>query len=589
MTEYTNNTTKIEPSKLIVPKRRLGTAETKEHPDTSNLSTVAPAPQTDAKSPPKRQEESGERGGSNSAQPLSPLLQPSDVPRLVTPPGGSEVGDEGDNVYTPGSLDAQPRIRVSPGEIHRIVAAAERVLAADGTFFHAGGPIVRVIDRPRGGAVSEAVNDQTLMMELSSKIRWEKKGQRGEWVRCDPPQSVVQNLMRTQDRPHLKALEGLARQPFYGPDRRLITSSGYHAMTGIYGVFDEADYSLAEATRGTAEHALSYLKSYLDEFPFATPADQSAALAAMLTAAIRPSLAQAPAFSINATRSGSGKSYLASVIYLVAGPGDPYNVSYPTKSDEATKVVLAMLLEKPAVILFDDMQTDWKSFGALNKALTSSTTTERLLGSSRTATARTNVLFLGTGNNIEPQRDMRRRVVSIRLAPGGDSPALRKFKRDPVSDLRNHRARVVGAALTIIDAFRAAGQPLTDVSPVGTFEEWSSYCRQPLLWLGEPDPAQSLIEQVTHDADQQLLAELLDIWWRIFGARPMTVRKVIAEAAERADLMDALAELPIMDGHFINSNRLGWYLKNNCGRRADGLRIELGDSSERRAWRVLAD
>lgn len=83
-----------------------------------------------------------------------------------------------------------------------------------------------------------------------------------------------------------------------------------------------------------------------------------------------------------------------------------------------------------AVILFDDMQTDWKSFGALNKALTSATTTERLLGSSRTATARTNVLFLGTGNNIEPEHDMRRRVVSIRLEPLSATPTLTEFAEE---------------------------------------------------------------------------------------------------------------------------------------------------------------
>jgi hypothetical protein len=60
--------------------------------------------------------------------------------------------------------------------------------------------------------------------------------------------------------------------------------------------------------------------------------------------------------------------------------------------------------------------SDWKPFGAINKALTSHTTTERLLGKSGTATARTNSLFLGTGNNTGPIKDMRRRVVTARLA-----------------------------------------------------------------------------------------------------------------------------------------------------------------------------
>lgn len=491
---------------------------------------------------------------------------------------------------TPAAARGRPRIRVFPGEVDRTSDRTEQVLAADDAYFHAGGPIVRVVERD-GVLASELVNDQTLAAILSSKIEWEKPGRANELVRCDPPHNVVQLLMRRQDRPHLPKLEGLARQPFYGPDRVLITSPGYHRETGIYAAFDKEDYEF-EVPPGhdPAEHALQYLKWLLGEFPFASDADMSAALAAMLTAAVRPTLPQAPAFSITATRSGSGKSYLANVIALLAGPGDPHNVSYPTNADEATKVVLAMLLERPAVIHFDDMQTDWKSFGALNKALTSPTTTERVLGSSRTATARTNVLFLGTGNNIEPVQDMRRRVVSIRLEPAGETPALRSFRAEgPVEHIRKQRGRVVAAALAIIGGHQAAGRPMKKVPTIGTFEEWSAMCRQPLLWLGEPDPATSLIEQVTNDSDQEALAELLKVWRWNFQFNAVTVRKVVAKAEEHSELMDALAELPIMDGRFINRRRLGWYLRKNAGRRAGGLRIEPGERGERNTWRVVAD
>src|SRR5690606_30134983 len=151
-------------------------------------------------------------------------------------------------------------------------------------------------------------------------------------------------------------------------------------------------------TKEDAAHSLMMLKAELGEFEFERPDDLSAAVCAMLTAVIRPGLPLAPAFNINAASSGSGKSFLASLIVLFATPLHPYVTSYPTSATEAIKVILAMLLEKPPVILFDDMQTDWKPFGAINKALTSQTTTERLLGKSGTATARTNSLFLGTGN-----------------------------------------------------------------------------------------------------------------------------------------------------------------------------------------------
>ncbi len=489
---------------------------------------------------------------------------------------------------TSGAARAKPRIRIAPGEVHRAAAAAERVLEADGTYFQAGGPLVRIAVDPRGGGVSsELVNDQTLISVLSAKIDWEKRERAAGWVRADPPSSVVQMLLKGQVRDHLPNLAGLARQPFYRADGTLVTTPGYDAASGVYAAFNPAHFVFGEPTRDAAERSLHYLQWLLRDFHFASPNDMSAAVCAMLTAAVRTSLPRAPAFNISATRSGSGKSYLAELIVPFAGPDDPHNVSYPTTAEEATKVVLAMLLERPTAILFDDMQTDWKPFTALNKALTSPTVTERILGSTRTATASTNVLILGTGNNVEPERDMRRRVVSIYLAPPGEAPALLKYGDDPVGHVRRDRGRAVCAALTIIEAHKAAGQPLADVTDIGTFGTWTALCRQPLLWLGEPDPATSLIEQVTHDPDQERLADLLRAWAESFTFQAVTVRKVVDKATEGSALLDALVELPVMDGRYVDPKRLGWFLKKNRGRIADGYRIEDGNLSERKSWKVV--
>ena len=487
----------------------------------------------------------------------------------------------------PAMARVKPRIRISPGDNHLAVEAGERVVAEDGAYFHAGGPIVRVVDRAGQGASTELVNDQTLAAVLAEKIDWERKGQGGAWGRCDPPPQVVQGLLKSQDRPYLKQISGVARQPFFRPDKTLVTSPGFDPETGIYAAFDPTDYELGEPTPELARVSLDYLNSFLDEFPFVSDADRAAALVAMLTAAIRPSLPQAPAFSISATSSGSGKSYLARIIAYMAGPGEPYNVSYPTKAEEATKVVQAMLLEKPAVILFDDMQTDWKPFGSLNKALTSPTTTERVLGASRTATANTNVLFLGTGNNIEPERDMRRRVITIRLAPPDETPALRSFRHDPLRIVKLYRARVVGAALCIIGAYIAAGSPKAGLPPIGSYDSWSDFCREPLVWLGEPDPATSLIEQVKTDADLDLLGELFRAWHREHGSAAMTLRKLLASTMHDSELMDALLELPVTDGRHINRGKLGWFLRKVRGRKAGGYRIESAESTERNAWKVV--
>lgn len=489
---------------------------------------------------------------------------------------------------SPNYTNTKPRIQISPGDTPQAVRATEDLLAAMRVFFVSGDALVRIRDRDGQGILIEQVHEQTLKLILADLAIWEVRGRDGAPIRIDPPHGVVQALLHGQDR-RLPILNGLARQPFFGADGKLVSTPGYDAPSGIFAAFDAADYPMIEPDMNLAERSLEYLESFISEFEFETETDRSAALAAFLTATVRPCLPTAPAFNITGTGPGSGKSYLAEVITPFAGPEAPYRVSFPERHDEAGKLVLTVLREKPSAVLFDDMQGNWKSLGPLNRALSSSTTTERLLGKNTASTVSTRVLFLGTGNQVEAERDMRRRVVTISIAPRSESPALRGFKLDPVSELEQRRARAVLCALNIIRAFQNAGELVADVRPVGTYDAWSRMCRFPLIWLGLPDPAQSLIEQVSRDPEKDLLAEFLAIWFRRFGSKSITVRKLLANANQHDDLMEILEELPVMDGRHISPGRLGWYISKRKGRWAGGLRFAKGDSSERNAWMVVAD
>lgn len=309
----------------------------------------------------------------------------------------------------------------------------------------------------------------------------------------------------------------------------------------------------------------------------------------MLTAAVRSALPLAPAFNITAASSGSGKSYLTSVITPFAGPGSPFNMSYPTTSDEATKAMLAALIQAPAVIAFDDMQTDWLPHGVMNRMLTSETIADRVLGSSRIVTARTTSFILGTGNNVSPVRDMCRRVVSIRLAPPSSAPSLLTYTGNPVEAVRRNREAYVVDALTIIRAWQAEGKPTADVPAIGSFGEWSDVCRQPLLWLGQPDPATSLMEQIKSDPDARALAALMEAWCYEFGERAVTVRKIGRTVEENPEgaLAEALMEFPVFEGRFLNPSKFGWFLRKNAERIIDGYVIRQVITPERRAWTVV--
>lgn len=483
----------------------------------------------------------------------------------------------------------KPRIRIVTGDLTPVLAAAEYVLAQHGGLFQSNGSMVAV--RMAANDIRmEQIGEQQLAIELSRAAYWEKwDGRSKDWVRAEPQSRFCQMLLKGYTYKYLPDLRGLSRQPYLREeDGELVVRPGYDRVSRIYGCFS-ADIAFAEPTMQQANAALKRMDALLSEFPFETEVDRSAALCAMLTAAVRPTLKQAPAFSVTAAMPGSGKSYLAATIIPFAGPGEPLNMSYPSGTEEAAKALPAALVQNPAVIAFDDMQGDWVPTSVINRVLTSPVISERQLGTNRMITASTRTFMIGTGNNIGPVRDMTRRVVSIRLAPDTDKPAFRRFEGNPIKEVTANRERYVVDALTVIRAYRAQGDAIPDAPPIGSFEQWSEACRFPLIWLGWPDPAQSLLDQVGNDPDLQALAAFVRAWNSEFGGSVIKVRQIDRFVFDNpaSDLAEAIAELPVMDRHSVNTSKLGWFLRKNMERPIDGFLIRQVKTAERLAWQLV--
>ncbi len=493
----------------------------------------------------------------------------------------------------------QSVIRIIAGELHRVVDAGERVLADRGQHYQSGGLIVSVVSDPTtGDPAIVPTSSQALTRELSMAASWEKfDGRAQDWVPCDPPSRHVGILYDLQDYQHLAPLAGVVRQPYFREtDGELITTAGYDAISHRYGVFDARQFVIPEPTLEAAREALALLEDLLVEFHFVSATDKSAALSALLTAVVRPTLDYAPAYHVRAPIFSSGKTYLCELIGAFAGPGINAKVSYPTTSEEATKVILSLLLASPALIEFDDMDTDWTPHGTIKRMLTADKITDRILGVSKTATVSTRTMFLGSGNNVGPVRDLLRRVLTIHVDPRCPTPATITYKGNPVDKVRNNRAVYVSAVLTIILAWRKAGSPRSGMETIATYSgAWTDYCRQPLMWLGHPDPATSLLEQVKHDPDADALGGLMQAWWAIFGSTATTVRKAVDKAVEKAidpnaantELLDAMREYPIEERGEINRSKLGWLLKKNANRIVGGYAFEQSPADGRVAWRVV--
>lgn len=486
----------------------------------------------------------------------------------------------------------KPLIRVVQGDLHRVVDAAEIELANRGRHYQAGGLIVSVSTDPTTGDPEIVpTSAPALTRELSIAANWEKfSGRSDDWIRCDPPARHTTILYDAQTYRHLPPLIGLARQPYFREaDGELILEPGYDPGAHRFGVFDARQYDLPDPTPEAAREALAMLQALLEEFQFVSGSDLAAALCAIFTAVARPSLPHAPAFHVRAPVFGSGKTYLCELIGAFAGPGGNAKVSYPTTSEEATKVMLSLLLTGPACVEFDDMDADWAPHGVIKRMLTADTITDRILGVSKTATVSTRTLFLGSGNNVGPVRDLLRRVLTIHIDPRCATPATKTYEGAPLDQARENRARYVGAVLTIIRAWRRAGSPKPSSESIATYGgAWSDYCRHPLMWLGHADPATALLEQVRHDPDGDALANLMTEWRRNFGSAPTTVRKAVERAySEAPDLLDAILEFPVEERGSVNRSKFGWILKKHANRIVDGFELQRAEADGRTAWRVV--
>ena len=388
-------------------------------------------------------------------------------------------------------------------------------------------------------------------------------------MRIDPPARHAAVLFDSTSYPHLPVLNGLARQPYLRPDGSLMTAAGYDSVTGMFGVFDAREFSVPDMpTRAQAEAALALLKDLLGEFSFANASDLAAALAAMLTATVRPSLAHAPMFHVRAHMVGSGKSYLCELITAFATPQRGTPTTFPADDEECRKMLLAELLRAPAVVEFDNLTGDLLAHKSLCTVLTSEFMSGRILGVSKTATVSTRTLFLSSGNNVGPVQDMTRRCISIRLDPGCETPAARSFTRpDLVREVLRERGRYVSAALTIVRAWIVAGRPKTACRSLAGYGDWSDLCRQPLLWLSCADPTVSVFEAMSEDPDRETLGRLLTAWQSVFGKMPAMVRDAVKQASvfhdEHIELREVLRDIADERGE-INRRKLGWWIRRHA-------------------------
>jgi hypothetical protein len=488
---------------------------------------------------------------------------------------------------------ARQEIRVDPGDLGPATKAAITALAREPnplaaiyvsarrlvfparlhSELNAGG-----IKRPDHALALHGADREVVALRLTRVAQFTKSTKKGPPRAVDPPERICNTVIASRPWDGLPLLTGIIEAPTILPSGRLIQEPGYDPGSGL--LFDPGSTRFptipGRPTREDANAALDFLSRPLEKFPFIDDTARAVALAAILTALVRRGLRAAPIFCYSAPKPASGKTLLATLpSYIVTGR-EPYTMPPVDDINEERKRLLATLSECPAVILIDNIDRPFRS-ASMCIALTEPTFADRVLGSTENRAARTNCLFVATGNNLVLAGDLSSRGLKCEIDPEVENPEERGFDVDLHEWVPANRRELAAAALTIIAAYVAAGEPRQELPNFARFEQWQRLCRFPLTWLGCDDPCASREKVAGADPVQVALKTLLAAWHDCFNERQSTVKGAIQAASEA--LREAMETVAGEKGG-INVRRLGNFISRHERRIEGGLRFERGAISE---------
>ncbi|MFE1601600.1 PriCT-2 domain-containing protein [Methylobacterium sp. ID0610] len=522
--------------------------------------------------------------------------------------GTAEPGDDG-----------RPVIRVAGGNLPSVVTRGERALIDAGLgLYQRGGLVVRpalvkvaVADGRKTIGVRLVPVRAAHVAELMTRAaRWERYDGRAEdWVPIDCPQRVADTYLAREGQWRLPIISGVVNCPVPRPDGSILDAPGYDEATGL--LYDPQGVAFdplrGVPSKDSAAHALDHLRRLVATFPFVRPVDRSVALSGILTGMARRALPTAPMHGFDAPTAGSGKSLLVDIASMILDGRQAAVMSLGKSEDEAEKRLGAALIAGDAVISIDNVE---RPVGGdlFCQAITQETLKVRILGLSKLAEVPSNAAMFATGNNLVFVGDMTRRALLCRLDPGVERPETREFAVKPLDEIRRNRPLYVRAALTVLLAFHVAGRP-RQAPPLGSFEAWSGWVRDALIWLGEPDPCETM--EGLREADPKLVAfrAVVTQWREVIGEERVSAKDVIARAIEpdgsppdydtgyadrrgrgfrHSEFREALLSVA-GEGGQISNLRLGQWLSRNKGRLVNGCRIvEAGTSAGVVRWMLSA-
>ncbi|MEQ1920145.1 MAG: ATPase, partial [Elusimicrobiota bacterium] len=358
-----------------------------------------------------------------------------------------------------------------------------------------------------------------------------------------PPNEVVRDILATPDKP-LPLITRIVEIPIFAPDLSLQLMPGYYPRSRTFfsppAGLVVPDVSLNPSREEIEKSKHLLVTELLGDFPFVGPSEIAHALCLLLLPFLRELIdGPTPLHDIEGPSAGTGKSLLIAVLAYPAIGGSLSMMSEATDEDEIRKRLTSKLRRGPSFIVIDNVRRRLDS-GALASALTMQMWEDRLLGSSETILLPIRTAWAVTANNPSFSNEIARRTIRIRLDSKQDRPWLRRNFRhkDLLGWAREHRGELIAAALTLVRAWIAAGQPAGSAT-LGSYESWSRVFGGLFDVIGLPGFLAN-IEQVyeTSDAEGAAWRGFIRAWWDQFGDREVGVADLFEISLRQDEPLD---------------------------------------------------
>jgi len=414
---------------------------------------------------------------------------------------------------------------------------------------------------------------RVLLGTIADFYRYDGRAKALKRINCPP--DTANSVLGMGDWPRLRALDAIARAPFMRADGTVCDTEGYDAGSRTMLLLDAVFPKLPDTiTREMALEALQTLLHPFREFPHASAASLSTFAAHILSEVSRSAIRTSPMFWYTAPNAGTGKSLLAEMPSSIVHGVQPAVRPWVAESEEVRKTLFASLMAGDRSILFDNLPSGRKARSTeLCAFLTSPIWADRKLGASEVVKIPNRSVLSASGNNVTPVSDLARRSIVVRLDGNTQELKQRRFEiRDLRAYVAAHRVELLMAALTILVGWQQ-NQSDCMPTPLPSFEDWSRFVREPLIWLGMTDPVETQSEET--DDESMSLSGVFEKLGSHFGSKDFTATSIRDFCSGFSDTDGSVAQLLIAAGCTDTNSplKIGYWLRDCRDKIAGGYKL----------------